>query len=75
MGQPGGRPPVTAFDRLADRLEGVAPDVPVVLHGDDERAQVSGLIGDLMAPYMDAGMTRVQALTQVLADREKSPRL
>jgi hypothetical protein len=53
----------------------VAPGVPVVLRGDDQRAQASAAVGDLMAPYLDAGMTRVQALAQVMKDREKPPRL
>ena len=65
----GGRAPAdaAALDRLADRLEGRG--APARLRGDDERAQVTAVLDDLMAPYIADGMSRVQAMRAVMDAR------
>ena len=65
----GGCPPVTgALAVLADRLEGHG--APARVEGEEERAQVTAVLDDLMAPYIADGMSRVQAMRAIMDARQ-----
>ncbi len=58
-----------ALDTLAGMLAGEVTTGPAVLEGDEKRAEATTIVTDLMAPFMAAGMTRVEALTAVMDAR------